>query len=152
MKAYRIAGGSYPVFDAAGAELYGGRWNSAGRPVIYAGESFAIAMLERLVYTGIGRVPRDSRYVEIEIPDDLPVETVALLDLPGWDSADLAASRAFGDRWQAEGRGAVLSVPSVVTGIDRNLVLNPRHADFARLIAGAEQPVTWDRRLFSRPA
>jgi RES domain-containing protein len=141
-----------PVFDGTGAELVGGRWNSAGRKVIYAGASFAIALLERLVQTGLGRIPAASRFVEIAIPEGLAVEEVDPGALAGWDDPDAEAARRFGDRWLTEGRTAILSVPSAVTRIDRNLVLNPAHPDFARVTAGHEREVAWDRRLFARPA
>jgi len=150
VKAFRIAGGAHPVFDPTGAERHGGRWNSPGRRVIYAGESFAIAMLERLVYTGIGRIPERDRYVEIAIPERVAVETVDPLRLPEWDDPGHGAARAFGDRWHDEARTAVLLVPSAVTRIDRNLVINASHRDFAAIAASAERAVVWNRRLFAR--
>jgi RES domain-containing protein len=118
--------------------------------VNYAAESFALAMLERLVYAGIGRVPAGDRYVEITIPDDVAIEIVDPARLPEWDHPGRAASIAFGNRWLDEERTAVLLVPSAVTRIDRNLVLNPKHRDFDRIAASEERSVTWDRRLFSR--
>jgi RES domain-containing protein len=149
LKLYRIGSGRHAVFQGEGARLHGGRWNSPGRPVVYGGASFAIAMLERLVYAAIGKVPRDDRWVEAEVPDDL-VEVLDETVLPGWDGADSAAARAYGDRWLDEARSAALLVPSVVTRIDRNLVVNPFHPGAARITVGAERPVRWDHRLFGR--
>jgi len=151
LKAYRIADGRYPVFDGTGAELYGARWNSPGRPAIYAGASFAIAMLERLVYSAIGKIPAGSRYVEIEISDKIVLEHVDPENMTGWALEDRIASRRFGDRWLEEQRTAILVVPSAVTRIDSNVVINPRHADFDRLLVSEERPVVWDHRLFARP-
>ena len=37
----------------------------------------------------------------------------------------------------------VLSVPSVVIPREDNLILNPRHADFARLAVGRREPFSW---------
>ena len=45
MEAYRIADSRHPIFDPTGAALYGGRWNSVGKRVIYASVSFAAALL-----------------------------------------------------------------------------------------------------------
>ena len=148
MIAFRIGGGLHPVYDGTGAELNGGRWNSPGRRVIYAGQSFAIALLERLVQTGIGRVPANDRFVSITIPDALAIETVDPAALPGWNDASLVASRAHGDRWYDERRSAALLVPSAVTTIDRNVVINAAHPDFGQIMAWREQPVRWDARLF----
>ena len=150
MIAFRIAAGAHPVFDGEGARLRGGRWNSPGRGVIYAGSSFAIAMLERLVYTGIGTIPRTDRYVEIDIPDDA-IERMDPVRLLGWDDPGSMAARAFGDRWYDDGRSVALLVVSAVTRIDRNLVINQAHPDFSRIRATPERPVARDFRLFARP-
>jgi RES domain-containing protein len=42
----------------------------------------------------------------------------------------------------------LLIVPSLVTRIDRNVLLNAHHRDFARITATPPAPVPWDRRLF----
>lgn len=151
MIVFRIGSGLHPVHDGTGAELRGGRWNSPGHRVIYCGQSFAVAMLERLVYTGIGRVPANDRFVSITIPDALAIETVDPAALPGWNDASQVTSRAYGDRWYAERRTAVLLVSSAVTTIDRNVVINAAHPDFGQIAASPEQPVQWDARLFARP-
>ena len=57
MRAFRIADRRHPIFDGTGAKLNGGRWNSPGRPVIYAAETFAGGLLEALVHANLGRVP-----------------------------------------------------------------------------------------------
>ncbi len=151
MRAFRIADRRFPIFDGTGARLTGGRWNSAGHAVIYAAETFAGAVLEILVHSSLGRLPKTQALVEIAIPDDLKVETVLPTALPGWDANDQIASRDFGDRWLEERRTAVLLVPSAVTlGRERNLLLNPAHPQFRRIKASAPEDVVWDERLFHR--
>jgi RES domain-containing protein len=145
MKAFRIADRRYPIFDGAGAQLIGGRWNSPGIEVIYASETFAGAILEMLVHANLGRPPKTQACVEITIPDDLAVETVS--SIPD----DEKTSRDFGDRWVKERRTAVLFVPSLVTGErERNLVISPAHPDFSRIVAGEPFEVSWDARLFHK--
>ncbi len=117
--------------------------------MIYAGDSFAIAILERLVHLGSARIPVNQVFAMITIPADVQVEEIASGDVPAWDADDMAASRGFGDAWYDERRTAVLSVPSVVTRLDRNILLNPRHPDFSRIGATSPAPVPWDRRLFA---
>ena len=58
LTAYRIADRRHPIFDGAGATQQGGRWNSPGRPLIYASETFAGALLEQLARANIGTLPR----------------------------------------------------------------------------------------------
>jgi RES domain-containing protein len=150
-QAWRIADGRFEVFSAVGASLVGGRWNSPGLGVIYASCSYAGAMLECLAHAGIGRVPRTHVAIEITIANAVTVERCDESTLPvGWDHADLRVSRAFGDAWIRERRTAVLVVPSVVARKEGNVVINPQHADFHKLIAGKPEPVIWDARLFGR--
>ena len=148
--AYRIADGRHPLFDGTGAALYGARWNSPGRPVIYGATTYAGAMLEVLVHAGIGRVPRHFQWIEIAIPAGVARECPALDAVPGWDDDDGRVSRAFGDAWLAQTRTGVLFVPSVVTRYERNVLINPAHPDFSRIVASRPSPVVWDQRLFAR--
>lgn len=151
MLAFRIADRRHPVFDSTGAMLRGGRWNSPGRPVLYAAETYAGAVLEVLVHSNLGIVPKTLSVVTIRIPDHLPLEVLEPAMLTHWNAEDQLASRSFGDRWLEERRSAVLLVPSVVVqGRERNVLLNPEHPGFREIQASAPEPVLWDQRLFTR--
>ena len=150
MKLYRIADGRHRVFDSAGAMLHGGRWNSPGRPVIYASESLSCARIELLVRLPLGRLPPSHRWIEITIPDDLDIETLAPDALPEWNASDYTASRAFGDRWLDERRSVALLVPSLAAPGEHNVLINPEHPDFSLLRASDERELVWDERLFQR--
>ena len=134
---YRIADRRFPIFDGTGAMLHGSRWNSPGRPVIFAAETFAGAVLEVLVHTTLGRVPRHTyQTVRIELPDAL-IESLHAASLPGWADEDLRASRAFGDDWLRAARSAALLVPGAATsGRENNLLINPRHPEFPHSAVG----------------
>jgi RES domain-containing protein len=148
LRAFRIADMRHPIFDGTGAMLHGARWNSPGRRVIYASETYAGALLEILVH-GSGGVPPSQGYIEIEIPAGPSIEEIAQEALPGWDSASFETARAFGDRWYDQRRTPVLMVPSVVTRVERNILINQEHPDFARIKAGRPLPVRWDRWLWT---
>jgi RES domain-containing protein len=151
MRAYRIADRRYPIFDGTGARLVGGRWNSPGSALIYAAETFAGALLEVLAHANLSRLPRTHASVIITIPEDLATETLEPAALPAWGDAGQVASRAFGDRWLAEQRTAVLLVPSLVTGgREHNVLINPAHREWARITASPSEDVAWDPRLFAR--
>jgi RES domain-containing protein len=147
LRAFRIADRRHAIFDGSGAMLHGARWNSPGRRVIYAAETYAGALLEILVHAS-GSVPRNQVYIEIEIPVDVSIEEIESHDVPRWDARSFEASRTFGDRWYDERRTAVLLVPSLVTRIERNVVMNQEHPDFARISTSQPQPVRWDARLW----
>jgi RES domain-containing protein len=151
-RAFRIADRRRPIFDGTGAFLYGGRWNSPGRRVIYAADTFAGALLEVLVHARIGAVPRAHAWIEISIPPDLAFEDLAPEELDGWADEESSSARAFGDRWHDERRSAILVVPSVVTsGIGNNVLINQDHPGFERLSATVPSEVVWDARLFHPP-
>jgi RES domain-containing protein len=150
MRAFRIADGRFPILDGTGARLRGARWNSPGRPVIYAAETFAGAMLEILAHGNLNRLPRNHLFVEISIPDSIAVENGPSIDFTSWDASDQPVTRSFGDRWLLEMRSPVLVVPSVVTaGIEANFLINPLHPDFGKVEASHPRPVRWDSRLFA---
>lgn len=147
MRAWRIGKRPHPVFDGTGALLYGARWNSPGRTVIYGASTFALALLETLAHAQIGKAPPGLRFVEIDIPDDMAVQRLENGTLSNWADADYRASQAFGNRWIDEARTAVLLVPSVMSPVETNVVLNQRHPDFSRITASAEQELALDLRL-----
>ena len=144
MLAYRVADRRHPIFDGTGARLHGGRWNSPGRSVIYAAQTYAGALMEVLVHTVLGTLPKTHAVVTISIPDEISVERMDAATMLDWE-----ASRRFGDRWLEEMRIAVLLVPSVVLqGREHNVLINPLHPGFTGITAGSPEPVVWDQRLF----
>ncbi len=149
--ATRIGQARHELFDGAGAALHGARWSRKGQSVIYAATSFSGALLEILVHSNLGRVPRGFAYIQIQIQVEVEMEEIGPEDVPGWDAADGRASRAWGSRWYEEQRTAVLLVPSVPSGgVERNVLIHQRHPDFARITASVPMPVMWDQRIFGR--
>ncbi len=54
----------------------------------------------------------------------------------------------LGTAWADSLRSAVLIVPSAVIPQEENVLLNPEHADFARIRIGAARPFSFDRRMW----
>lgn len=149
MRIFRIGDERHPIWDGTGAALVGGRWNSMGKPVIYGSLSYSCALLEILVHANIGRVPMSHRLVTAEVPDGVSVERHDARSLPSaWDAENSTSARAFGDLWLAEGRSAILIIPSVIAKLDWNALVNPFHPDARNLRLTDPEPVVWDRRLF----
>lgn len=129
--------------------MFGARWNSPGRSIIYTADSFASAMLEKLVHLNINRLPASQSWVECPIPEDVSVEILDIRNVPGWDREDQRASRSYGDKWFDAKRSLVLAVPSIVTrGQSFNLLINQEHKEFRRLKPTKPRPIEWDQRLF----
>lgn len=150
LTAWRIGDptGEYPIYDSTGSTLYPGRWNDVDTPVIYAGEHYSTAMLEKLVHAD-GLMPPDQHFIRITLPRGLSYEMVNGDRLPVWAAPDCEVAREYGIRWAAEQRSAVLFVPSFVARVEHNILINPRHPEFGQIETELPQPVWWDRRLFS---
>ena len=146
MRVYRIADGRYPLLDGMGPFFVGGRWNSPGVRVVYGSLSYACAMLEILVHLNSESLPSNFVDVTLDVPDEMPVEAAVLPD--AWrEKPNLTAD--IGDEWAASQRTVALLVPSAVAKNERNVLINPLHPDFGRVLASAPSPVSWDGRLLS---
>jgi len=148
VRLYRIADERFGPESGEGARLHGGRWNSPGRAVIYACTTYAGAMLEKLVHTG-RQIPKHQVCVTFDAPDALPVTTLSLGKIAGWEAADFVVSRRAGDAWLQAQESPILLVPSVVFEIERNALINPAHPEATRIRVVSIEPVRWDDRLFS---
>jgi RES domain-containing protein len=140
------------AFSGIGSFRYGGRWNSPGRYAVYVSLSLSTAALEILVHAGTPRaIPRDELAISVWIPDELTMDRVDISNLPDdWQEIDHPACLAIGDAWIEEQRSAVLDVPSAVVPQERNLLLNPRHPDYARIdTSDLGIAFRWDPRLVS---
>lgn len=137
------------ALEGVGGLYASGRWHRRGRPIVYAASSAALAALEVLVHVDPLDAPDDLRLLTIELPDDLGVERVDAADLPTHWTAGPAPDElaALGSDWLMSRRSAALSVPSAVIPIERNLLLNPRHPDIARVRVVDDAPFTFDPRL-----
>lgn len=148
-RAFRIADPRHPLFDGGGAYITGGRWNSPGKRMIYAAETYAGALLEALIHLNFDDVPRGYGWIDITLPNTIVFEEISAEVIPGWNADDLTPTRAYGDQWLREKRSAVLLVPSVVpSGIEHNVLINPDHPDAYYLQPSHVREVVWDERLF----
>lgn len=145
MIAYRLCKAVHSALDGEGARLWGGRWNSAGRPMVYAAASPSLAVLEVLVHLDLPAelLPDDLRLLTIEIPDDVAMHTLA--PSPTGDDD----CRAAGDAFLEAVNALALMVESVIVPQERNVLLNARHADMARVKVQHSEPFRLDPRLIS---
>ena len=137
------------ALSGEGARLNGGRWNSPGLPAVYTSSSLSLATLEVLVHLEDPELLANLfSWFPLEIPDDL-VEWLDPGTLPPeWLNDEPGpASRTAGDGWLKSRRSAALAVPSVVTPGEWNILLNPAHPDFPKLLPGPAKPFRPDPRL-----
>lgn len=139
MRLWRVARAAFADLSGEGARLYGGRWNSPGRPVVYTAENPALAILEVRVHLDLAPELIPDDYVLIEI------ETGAVSVS---ESEDPQAPQVLGDAWLSAGETALLKVPSFIAPRSANVLINPRHRDAASITVVATQPFDFDRRLW----
>ncbi len=143
MRVWRVCRRPFADLSGEGARLYGGRWNSPGRPMVYAAESAALAVHEVRVHLDL-----DWRV----LPDDYVLMAIETGDLVAETLAETPADpRAAGDAWLASGRSALLRAPSFIVPESANLLINPAHRDAARLAVASIRPFAFDARLWPSP-
>jgi RES domain-containing protein len=140
MDLWRLCRRPYADLSGEGARIFGGRWNSPGRPVVYFAEHPALAALEVRVHLDLPfeLLPNDFVLMRAMLPDGLVVE----FDNPSGDSV------AMGDAWLVQGRSVALRVPSVLMPSAWNILLNPRHPDATHARVAGIDPFHFDPRLW----
>lgn len=151
MKLFRIIQTQHlaTAWTGAGAQIYGGRWNPPGRPVVYVTTSISLAILEMLVHLQNSMLMRSYTLLSIEVSDAL-LDTLEVDELAeDWRSPSPPDStQRQGEAWLAEGEHVGLRVPSVIVPTEYNVLLNPQHPDFAQLLDSVErEPMMFDPRL-----
>ncbi len=141
MRVVRLCTRRHPELDGEGPRLLGGRWNSPGRPVVYAASCGALAALEYLAHAE--EMPVGMMLKQIEVPDTLSMERIECLP------ADVNVFRQLGDEWLQQLSAPLLRVPSVLVPRQWNLLLNPAHPLFRAIRVVEESPFAFDSRLLS---
>lgn len=134
-----------------GARIAGGRWNSAGLPVVYTSEHLSLAVLEILVHAPNSAARQVARgRSAIVIPDQL-LEVVHRKMVPKdfGPLTPLGVTQAIGDDWLQSNRSAALVVPSAIIPLEHNILLNPLHPDFARITWSKFEVIHLDARLWT---
>jgi RES domain-containing protein len=108
-------------------------------------------MLEKLVHANLV-LPANQHYICITIPNGVSYEVFQTADHPGWDSKSEAICKTFGQDWCIQIRSALLMVPSIPARVERNILINPAHADAKGITYSLPEPVWWDDRLYHRDA
>jgi len=145
---YRITARKHSSdISGTGAAIYPGRWNKKGTPVLYAGESKEIALLETIVHSPPMLIP-EMDLLTIEIPDG-SITTIEIPDLPrNWSKYPAPVILAeIGGRWAMEGNTIALKVPSCIISSSNNYILNCNHQEYQKVKILDHSPFYFDPRL-----
>jgi RES domain-containing protein len=132
-----------------GSTLGNSRWHAKGaHQVVYAASNRALCQLEKRVHCN-GANPKNQALMQLEIPHHCPLMAIGDLGLPAdWQSNE-AATQALGLSWLESLSSLGLWVPSTVEPSELNLLINPAHPDYRKLVLTIERcPFQFDPRLF----
>ena len=128
--------GVQKVFSGDGGLFSEARWNHLGRRVIYCSKSISLCTLEWLPHNGLSvsgfnyyrySIEVPEKFVHRFTPDHLPKEWNAI---PATDiTRDFAERQLF-----LSNKFLALALPSVLVLEEFNLVINPLHDQFHKII------------------
>jgi RES domain-containing protein len=138
--AWRLCREPFADLTGEGARRYGGRWNSAGRAVVYAASSASLAVLEVRVHLDLPPelLPPDYVLVAIDLGDTEIEQIAGTPDDP----------QALGDAWLRARRSPVLQVPSSIVAECANFLINPAHPAASGIRIASSRRFAFDRRLW----
>lgn len=151
MRLYRIVKTKHlsTAWSGTGAQLYGGRWNPPGKPVVYLATSISLAILEIMVHLQSSLLLQSYTLLSIAIPDDmlLAVDVSQLRD--DWkDPSPPDSTQSLGEAWLQAESSVGLRVPSVIVPSEFNVIVNPLHPEFAALLESVQmEQMVFDPRL-----
>lgn len=133
-----------------GAKAWPGRWHSAGTAILYTASTESLALLEKFVHLALEFRTIPHVKLCIELPDAARVETfedVAKKSLD-WRGDDPTAARALGDHWAKHSDALGLSVPSVLSSSERNVLLRGASPQFDALKIVSAEEFLYDERMW----
>jgi RES domain-containing protein len=140
MDLWRLCRRRYADLTGEGARIYGGRWNSPGRPVVYFAEHPALAALEVRVHLDL---PPEL------LPNDFVLMHVTLANrLIAHIGETTSPTVVVGDAWLTERRSLALRVPSVLVSYSWNVLFNPHHPNAGQAHVAAIESFGFDPRLW----
>jgi RES domain-containing protein len=116
--------------------------------MVYTAETQSLAALEMLVHLDAPALLDHYVLIEVQLEESL----VLRLDLKDWprdwrQSPPPSRLREIGDAWVEAGKSPALRVPSALVPGEGNFLLNPQHADFARVRTAKPLAFHYDPRI-----
>lgn len=154
MKSYRISTNRWAKnIDGEGARLYGGRWNSIGKALVYSSENISLAMLEVLANANKNILKISFTCTQLLFPDEIwnKRKTFTTDMLPkNWNMFPHQEScKLSGDDWINSCQSLILEVPSAANHLENNVLINPKHEDIGEVKIGECFELNFSKRIYS---
>lgn len=149
MEVFRISKEKYiRDLSGLGAKTYGGRWNRPGVSVLYTSSHRSLALLELLVhFESSDAIENTFRFAKINVPESKTMEVdfdFTKADMSSYNNADLWDLTEY---YFFDMNVLGIWVPSIIVPQEKNLLLNPIHADFKHVKLREIEHVSLDNRL-----
>ena len=146
MLVFRIAHEKYA--NSLSVSGFAGRWNSAGKLVLYTTENVSLALLENMMYRVGTGFNNEYKIMVIYYPNE-NLEQIITSDLPEkWrDTQSYSELQEMGDHWYDEQKSLCLKVPSSIIPGNHNLIFNTTHPEFKNVKLVDVLPYEPDERI-----
>lgn len=145
---YRISNARYADdLSGNGARLYGGRWNSEGRAIVYLASSRSLAILESLAHLSPTNIPVDYVILTIDVPDDFFEIDIKLLPNNWSEYPEPNILKEIGNSFLQKNEFLLLKVPSAIVPQEFNYLMNPMHQKAGKVKIVSKAPFSFDERL-----
>ena len=146
MRLWRIS--AFAGLTGVGALHSNGRWHTIGKPVLYASEHPALAMIETMAHMRLSltNIPINLKLIALDVRDGASISRAPKLP-SGWQ-ANEPTSQAVGNAWLASGSTLLLPIPSALLSDSINYLINPAHPQAATHVKeGKIEPFWFDQRF-----
>jgi RES domain-containing protein len=150
MLLWRIS--AFPGLNGSGGQQTDGRWHTRPRPVLYASEHPALAMVEVLAHMRLSfnNIPLMLKLIAIDVADNVTVTATPTLP-KGWQ-ANEPTSQTLGNQWLDSGASLLLPVPSALVPHATNYLINTRHPQATTHLTETIEPFWFDKRYLPATA
>ena len=126
------------AWTGQGAKEAGGRWNSVGTAMVYTSEAASLTMLETLVHLHAANLLDSFTLLSVEVPNEL-IQEIKRESLPdNWMASEAPSVLAeMGDQWTRSGEAVALRIPSALSPVEYNFLLNPAHPEYPLIVRDA---------------
>ena len=148
MIVYRITNEKFKSdISGNGAALYGSRWNSKGKRLLYTSQFISLSILESLVHLKIKEIPSTQYLLHIELPDDIEIAEISYKKIKINWREETEYTQWLGNNFLQNNQSLIMKVPSAIVPQESNILLNPMHARFKKVKIVLSELLELDKRL-----
>ena len=134
--------------QGTGGLYVAGRWHQKGIQILYTSSSISLAKLEVLA-NSVGKIPRSLALITLAFPDDAPIRTITVDQLPRrWHHYPYPSQLSLlTEAWLKEEKEWIMRVPSAQSPTEANYLFNPQHTLHQKLRIIEVREELFDQRL-----